>query len=95
MPKVAKILLGPPHPELECRIIDQSPGGVGMELPRLVDLPKKFEILYAGSRKSCHLVWQNGFRLGLSFADVVQTSSGFSRSRSSGSSGSYLSRTKR
>ncbi len=65
--KSGKIIVDPKSPVLACSIVDYSAGGACVEVAPGVSLPKRFELLYAGTKKKCRVVWSNGSRLGVSF----------------------------
>ncbi len=65
--KAAKILFGSKAPGVDCMLIDYSAGGACLQLPKHVDLPQRFEVLYGTTRKHCRLVWKRGLRLGVAF----------------------------
>jgi hypothetical protein len=67
MPGSAKLIVGPKLPVIDCSVVDYSAGGACIEICGPVKLPSRFEILYAGSKKRCRVVWNNGRRFGLSF----------------------------
>jgi hypothetical protein len=92
MPKVGKILLAGGLPPIECRVLNVSVGGAGLELPRLYELPEAFEFHHGSSQRICNVVWRDGFRLGVSYADVARVSSSLSSGRSGAS---WLSRPRR
>lgn len=92
VPRVGKIILGGGLPPIECRVLNVSVGGIGLELPRLHELPDRFEFHHGSSQRICNLVWRNGFRLGVSYAEVAQVSSGLSSGRPGAS---FLSRPRR
>ena len=63
----AKIIVDPKSPVIECSLIDYSAGGACIEICGPVTLPKRFELLYSGSKKRCRVVWNSGRRYGLAF----------------------------
>lgn len=63
----AKIIVDPKSPVIPCSIVDYSAGGACLEVVPRVTLPARFELLYAGTKKKCRVVWVNGPRLGVSF----------------------------
>jgi len=69
MAKTATILPGPNRPSLACHVIAYSVGGACLDLAYeiAVALPKRFEVLYGGSRKKCRVVWTKGRRVGVCF----------------------------
>ena len=64
---VAKIVSDPKAPVIDCILIDYSAGGACLQLPKLVNLPQRFEVLYGTTRKHCRVVWKRGMRLGVVF----------------------------
>lgn len=67
MATTAKLIVGPKLPVIDCRVVDYSAGGACVEICGPFKLPGRFEILYAGSKKRCRLVWSAGRRVGLAF----------------------------
>lgn len=65
--KTGKIIVDPKSPVVDCSIVDYSAGGACIEVAPRTSLPKRFELLYSGTKKKCRVVWVNGSRLGLSF----------------------------
>jgi len=63
----AKLIIGPKHPTVDCRIIDYSPGGACLEIWEQTKLPGRFELLFGGTKKHCRMVWRAGRRLGVAF----------------------------
>lgn len=63
----AKIIIDAKSPTLDCSVVDYSAGGACLELSRQATLPKRFELLYSGTRKKCRMVWTSGFRIGVAF----------------------------
>ena len=64
---LAKLIVGPKDPVIECRVVDYSPGGACLEVWVQVKLPDRFELLFGGTKKRCRVVWRNGRRLGVAF----------------------------
>lgn len=62
-----KVIVDLKSPAINCVIVDYSAGGACLEVLPRVPLPNRFELLYAGTRKKCRVVWTNGPRLGVSF----------------------------
>jgi hypothetical protein len=67
MPGTAKLIVDPKSPVIDCSVVDYSAGGACIEICGPVKLPNRFEFLYAGSKKRCRVVWNNGRRYGLTF----------------------------
>jgi len=64
---VAKLIVGPKAPVIECRVVDYSPGGACLEIWGQIKLPNRFELLFGGTKKRCRVVWTVGRRLGVAF----------------------------
>jgi hypothetical protein len=64
---VAKLIVGPKVPVIECRVVDYSPGGACLEIWGQIKLPNRFELLFGGTKKRCRVVWSAGRRLGVAF----------------------------
>jgi hypothetical protein len=64
---VAKLIVGPKDPVIDCRVIDYSPGGACLEVFGQPRLPNRFELLFGGTRKHCRIVWNSGRRFGVAF----------------------------
>lgn len=62
-----KVIVDLKSPAIDCVIVDYSAGGACLEVLPRVPLPNRFELLYAGTRKKCRVVWTKGPRLGVSF----------------------------
>lgn len=65
--RAAKIIVDPKSPVIVCNVVDYSAGGACLEVAPRMSLPQRFELLYAGSKKKCRVVWVDGPRLGVSF----------------------------
>jgi PilZ domain-containing protein len=65
--KIAKIFVGPKAPVIECILVDYSAGGACLQLPKFIQLPDRFEILYGTTRKRCRVVWKRALRIGVAF----------------------------
>jgi hypothetical protein len=63
----AKLIVGPEAPLIDCNIVDYSAGGACLEICGQIKLPKRFELLFGGTKKRCRVVWEAGRRLGVSF----------------------------
>ena len=72
--QIGKILLDAKSAPIVCTVIDLSLGGAQLELSHQLDLPKKFEFLHGGVRKTCHLAWRRGYRIGISYMANVEKS---------------------
>jgi hypothetical protein len=64
---LAKLILGPKDPVVDCRVVDYSPGGACLEVWGKTKLPIRFELLFGGTKKRCRVVWIAGRRLGVAF----------------------------
>lgn len=64
---VAKLIVGPKAPVIDCRVVDYSAGGACLEIAGQIKLPSRFELLYGGTKKRCRVVWSAGRRVGVSF----------------------------
>lgn len=66
---VAKLIVDPKAPVIDCRVVDYSPGGACLEIgggaqPKL---PNRFDLVFGGTKKRCRVVWARGRRLGVVF----------------------------
>jgi len=64
---VAKLVIGPKAPAVQCILVDYSAGGACLQLEKPVSLPDRFEVLYGTTRKRCRVVWKRGLRIGVAF----------------------------
>jgi hypothetical protein len=64
---LAKLIVDPKTPVINCRVIDYSPGGACIEISGQIKLPDRFELLFGRTRKRCRTVWRTGRRLGVAF----------------------------
>ena len=64
---LAKLIVGPKDPVVDCRVVDYSPGGACLEVSGQTKLPNRFELLFGGTKKHCRVVWNAGRRLGVVF----------------------------
>jgi hypothetical protein len=64
---VAKLIVGPKAPVIDCKVVDYSPGGACLEISGQTKLPDRFELLFGGTKKRCRVVWNVGRRLGVAF----------------------------
>nr|WP_249123646.1 MULTISPECIES: PilZ domain-containing protein [unclassified Bradyrhizobium] len=67
MSRTAKIILDAKSAPIDCGVIDYSAGGACLDVFNAAALPRRFELLYAGTRKKCRAVWTAGRRVGVSF----------------------------
>jgi hypothetical protein len=65
--KVAKIIVAPREPVIDCAIVDYSAGGACLEVSGPIVLPSRFELLWGGTKKKCRVVWKAGRRTGVAF----------------------------
>jgi PilZ domain-containing protein len=64
---VAKVIISPKDPPVDCRVVDYSPGGACLEVWGQVNLPGRFELVFGATRKRCRVVWRAGRRMGVAF----------------------------
>ena len=64
---VAKLIVDPKTPVIDCKVVDYSPGGACLEYWGQIKLPDRFELLFGGTKKRCRVVWRGGRRLGVAF----------------------------
>ena len=64
---MAKLIVDPKAPVIDCRVVDYSPGGACLELPGQTRVPIRFELLFGLTRKRFRVVWSAGRRLGVAF----------------------------
>jgi hypothetical protein len=62
---LARLIVDPKTPVIDCRVIDYSPGGACIEISGQIKLPDRFELLFGRIRKRCRTVWRAGRRLGV------------------------------
>ena len=62
---LAKLIVGPKAPVIDCRVVDYSPGGACLEIAPQTKVPTRFELLFGGTKKRCRVVWSAGRRLGV------------------------------
>ena len=65
--KAGKTIIDPKSPVIGCSIVDYSAGGACLEVAPGTSLPKRFELLYSGTKKKCRVVWTDRSRLGVAF----------------------------
>ena len=65
--KVAKIVVGPKAPVIECILVDYSAGGACLQLATFIQLPERLDVLYGTTRKRCRVIWKRGLRFGVAF----------------------------
>jgi hypothetical protein len=65
--RTGAIVLDAKSPVIDCGVVDYSAGGACLEIIPPRSLPQRFDLLYAGTRKKCRMVWANGTRVGVSF----------------------------
>ena len=65
--KAGKIIIDAKAPATDCTIIDISAGGACLQVSNPGRLPKRFELVHGGTHKKCSMIWQKGFRLGVTF----------------------------
>ena len=64
---MAKLIIDPKTPVIDCRVVDYSAGGACLEISGQIKLPSRFELLFGGTKKRCRVVWSKGRRLGVAF----------------------------
>lgn len=67
MSKAAKIIVAPREPTIDCTVVDYAAGGACLEVNGQIVLPNRFELLWAGTKKKCRVVWKSGRRTGVAF----------------------------
>lgn len=67
MSKAAKIIIDLKSPLIECSVVDYAAGGACLDINGTIPSGKKFELLHAGTKKKCRVVWALGSRIGVSF----------------------------
>jgi hypothetical protein len=50
MSSVAKVIVGPRAPIIDCSIVDYSAGGACLEVCGQIKLPNRFELLHGGTK---------------------------------------------
>ena len=65
--RVAKIIVNPRVPVIDCNIIDLSAGGACLEVCGTGDIPKRFVLFHGGTKRPCTVVWQKGRRCGVRY----------------------------
>lgn len=65
--RTGKLFLDAKAPAMECQVVDISSGGACLWLSMPVQLPKHFQFMHGGVKKSCYLVWQKNLRAGIGF----------------------------
>jgi hypothetical protein len=64
---VGKIMISKPFSVIDCVVRDLSEGGACLEVSGTAGLPASFELVFAGQRLRCQVVWQSGRRTGVAF----------------------------
>lgn len=67
MSRTAKIIPDARSSAIDCTVVDYSAGGACLDVQKPAALPKRFELLYVGTRKKCRVVWIAGRRAGVAF----------------------------
>jgi hypothetical protein len=67
MSSMAKVILGPRDPAIDCSVVDYSAGGACLEVSSRIKLPNRFELLHGGTKKRCRVIWSAGRRCGVAF----------------------------
>ncbi|MFZ1064298.1 MAG: PilZ domain-containing protein [Pseudolabrys sp.] len=61
------IILSERAPRIQCKVIDLSEIGAGLEVPTRIDIPEKFDLVVEGIRRRCRLVRRSGNKIGAAF----------------------------
>jgi len=64
---LAKLIVDPKSPVIDCRVADYSPGGACLEISSQIKVPNRFKLLFGTTRKRCRVVWSAGRRMGVAF----------------------------
>jgi hypothetical protein len=67
MSRTGKIFVDLKNPTINCDVIDVSAGGACLNIHGTAEIPKRFLLLYGGTKKTCRIVWTKGRRIGVSF----------------------------
>jgi hypothetical protein len=69
MARTGQLVVGKSLPVISCNIVDIGAGGACLDLDpvQVRSLPQRFELVYAGARKKCRIVWRHGRRAGVCF----------------------------
>jgi hypothetical protein len=73
VPKVGRLVFSSGSP-VDCQVVDLSAGGACLRISELRDLSKPFEFHHGASRYVCRLLWQRGYKLGVSYEGVAPKS---------------------
>jgi hypothetical protein len=73
IPQTGKILLPGKNPGvIDCRIVDLSARGACLELPKLYDLPERFEFIHGHTRMICRVAWTSEHRVGVMYEAIKE-----------------------
>jgi hypothetical protein len=64
---MAKIVIGPRAPMVDCQLVDFSAGGACLDVGPQITLPARFELVHGNIKKRCRVVWRDGRRIGVTF----------------------------
>jgi hypothetical protein len=67
MSKTGTIFVDLKSPAAVCKIVDLSAGGACIEVQGSEAIPQRFTLNHGGVKKTCHIVWQKGRRVGVTF----------------------------
>ncbi len=67
MSNTGTIFVDAKSPTAACKIVDLSAGGACLEVHGSEAIPQRFTLNHGGVKKTCHVVWQKGRRIGVSF----------------------------
>ena len=65
--RVAKIIVDPKTPLIDCSIVDLSAGGACLEVGGTAAIPRRFVLFHGGTKRSVTVVWQKGRRYGVRY----------------------------
>ena len=67
MTKTGTIFVDMKSPATACKVVDVSAGGACIEVQGSGVIPPRFVLNHGGVKKTCHIVWQKGRRVGVAF----------------------------
>jgi len=67
MSKAGTIFVDMKSPATVCKVVDVSAGGACIEVQGSGAIPPRFVLNHGGVKKTCHIVWQKGRRIGVAF----------------------------
>ena len=65
--KTGKIIFNRKTSVVDCTVRNVSDGGACLEVDSVVGIPKAFDLVMDGIRRSCNVKWTNANRMGVSF----------------------------